>query len=66
MGWIKCRTEMPPKCKTVLVWYNNDYEFGMTFGGTKIAIYEDGWQGNKVDAIEKDLSWMPLWMPPQD
>jgi len=64
--WIKCSKEMPPKGKTVLVWHQNDWEFGMTFGGRIMSIYDGTWQAIKVDTAKFDMNWMPLPEPPED
>ena len=64
--WIKCSEAMPPKGKTVLVWYLNDWEFGMTFGAGIISIYDGGWQAIKVDTKFEDIYWQPLPAKPED
>ena len=65
-AWIKCTDQMPPRGKTVLIWYRNDWEFGMTFGGKIISIYDaGGWQATKVDARQEDIRWQPLPEKPE-
>lgn len=65
--WIKCSEEMPPKGKTVLVWYLNDWEFGMTFGAGIISIYDGGgWGAIKVDTKHQDINWQHLPAKPED
>ncbi|MDI3440370.1 DUF551 domain-containing protein [Erwinia sp. V90_4] len=66
-NWIKCSERMPPKGKTVLVWYLGDWEFGMTFGAGIMSIYEGGgWTVIKVDTNHQDINWQPLPPPPEE
>ncbi len=64
--WIKCSERMPPKGRTVLVWYLNDWEFGMTFGGGIISIYDcGGWATIKVDTSHQEIYWQMLPVKPE-
>lgn len=58
--WRKCSQRLPPKGRTILVWYKGDYEFGMTFGGGIITIYNNGWDSINVDTKCEDLLWQHL------